>query len=82
MSCDTSKSGSQPRAAGGARRQPRALPGAIGPTHADSDQSSWWASPLAAHEIAFVATTEPSKPDDDRLRRLVVARGAAQNALQ
>jgi len=30
----------------------------------------------------FVATTEPSKPDDDRLRRLVVARSAAQNEPQ
>ena len=37
--------------------------------------------PLAFSELIrdFVATTEPSKPDDDRLRRLVVARRAAQN---
>lgn len=40
--------------------------------------------PLAFTELIrdFVATTEPSKPDDDRLRRLVVARSAAQNEPQ
>jgi len=40
--------------------------------------------PLAFSELIrdFVATTEPSKPDDDRLRRLVVARSAAQNEPQ
>ena len=40
--------------------------------------------PLAFSELIrdFVVTTEPSKPDDDRLRRLVVARRAAQNEPQ
>jgi len=40
--------------------------------------------PLGFTELIcdFVATTEPSKPDSDRLRRLVVARSAAQNEPQ